>query len=137
MTTVHVIDDDERSRKLASDVLAAAGFRVLQSGSAAMARAQLSAHGADLVLLDIQLPDEDGFQVMRWIREHATNGTKEEVIRWNNGLRDKRISELDMELQEYLEDYIEECLPGRVVYHWFDVYDIEEKRIDAPVIGDH
>jgi hypothetical protein len=41
-----------------------------------------------------------------------------------------------MELQAYLEDYIEECLPGRVVYHWFDVYDIEEKRIDAPLIGD-
>ena len=75
-------------------------------------------------------------EMERWIREHATNGTKEEVIRWNNGLRDKRISELDMELQEYLEDYIEECLPGRVVYHGFDVYDIDENRIDAPVIGD-
>ena len=75
-------------------------------------------------------------EMERWIREHATNGTKEEVIRWNNGLRDKRISELDMELQTYLEDYIEECLPGRVVYHWFDVYDIEEKRIDSPLIGD-
>ncbi|GAA0742742.1 response regulator [Ideonella azotifigens] len=69
MTTLHVIDDDERSRKLASDVLAAAGFEVLQSGTAAAARDQLSAHGADLVLLDIQLPDEDGFKVIAWIRE--------------------------------------------------------------------
>jgi hypothetical protein len=66
----------------------------------------------------------------RWIREHAKNESKEEVIRWNNGLRDKRISELDTGLQVFMEDYIDECIPkDRVVYHWFDVYDIEEKRL--------
>ena len=68
-------------------------------------------------------------EMERWIREHATNASKEEVVRWNHGLRDKRISELDFELQVFLEDYIDENLPGRVVYHWFDVYDIEEKRL--------
>ena len=66
----------------------------------------------------------------RWIREHAKNGSKEDVIRWNNSLRDKRISETDIELQTFLEDYIDEFIPkDRIVYHWFDVYDIEEKRI--------
>ena len=66
----------------------------------------------------------------RWIREHAKNDSKEDVIRWNNSLRDKRISETDIELQTFLEDYIDEFIPkDRVVYHWFDVYDIEEKRI--------
>ena len=49
---VHVIDDDDRSRKLAADVLASQGFRVHASGTAAEAQAQLLAHGADLVLLD-------------------------------------------------------------------------------------
>ncbi|MEK7953032.1 DUF5069 domain-containing protein [Luteolibacter soli] len=73
----------------------------------------------------------------RWIREHATNGSKGEVVHWNNAMRDKRISELDTKVQIYLEEYVEECLPGRVVYHWFDVYDIEEKRLDAPLISDH
>jgi len=66
----------------------------------------------------------------RWIREHAKNESKEEVIRWNNDLRYKRISEMDTELQVFLEDYIDEFIPeGRVVYHWFDVYDIEEGRL--------
>jgi len=67
----------------------------------------------------------------RWIREHAKNGSKEEIVRWNNELRDKRLSELDEELQVFLEDYIDEFLPGRVVYHWFDVYDIEEGRMEG------
>ena len=67
----------------------------------------------------------------RWIREHAQNESKEEVIRWNNEVRDKRISEMTPELQVFLEEYIEECLPGKVVYHWFDVYDIEEGRMEG------
>ncbi|MFZ2987935.1 response regulator [Ideonella sp.] len=69
MQTVHVIDDDERSRKLAADVMAAQGFVVLQAGTGAQARINLSEHPADLVLLDIQLPDEDGFQIIAWIRQ--------------------------------------------------------------------
>lgn len=64
-----VVDDDERGRKLAADVLAAQGFQVLQGGSAAEARALMLAHPVALVLLDIQLPDQDGFQIIRWIRQ--------------------------------------------------------------------
>jgi two-component system cell cycle response regulator DivK len=67
--TLLVIDDDERGRKLAADVLSAQGFAVLQAGTAAEARAHLLAQPLDLVLLDIQLPDEDGFQIMAWIRQ--------------------------------------------------------------------
>jgi hypothetical protein len=66
----------------------------------------------------------------RWLREHAKNESKEEVVRWNNDLRYKRISEMDGDLQVFLEDYIDENIPGdRVVYYWFDVYDIEEGRL--------
>ncbi len=41
-----------------------------------------------------------------------------------------RLSELSPEIQEYMKDYIESVIPrNRVVYHWFDVYDMEEKRL--------
>ncbi len=69
-------------------------------------------------------------EMENWICEHAKTGSREDVIRWNNKLRDLRLSEMDMDLQIFLEGYIDECIPkGRVVYHWFDVYDIEEKRL--------
>jgi len=72
----------------------------------------------------------DDTAVGAWIQENAKEQSKEEIVGWNNGLRDKRISEMPIELQVFLEDYIPECLPaGRVVYYWFDVYDIEEERI--------
>ncbi len=72
--------------------------------------------------------DDDA--VAAWINENATGRDRREVIRWNNELRDRRISEMPIELQEFLEGYIPECLPeGAVVHVWFDVYDIEEGRL--------
>lgn len=72
----------------------------------------------------------DDEAVAGWINEHAKAREKEEIVRWNNDLRYKRISEMAGDLQLFLEDYIAEVVPeGRVVYHWFDVYDIEEGRL--------
>jgi hypothetical protein len=69
-------------------------------------------------------------EVATWIEENATKRTKQEIIQWNNDMRDKRISEMPIELQEFLETYIPENIPsGKIVRVWFDVYDIEEGRI--------
>ncbi|MEM7603604.1 MAG: DUF5069 domain-containing protein [Verrucomicrobiota bacterium] len=66
----------------------------------------------------------------QWIEGNSTVSDKIEVIKWNNDLRYKRISEMPGELQEFLEGYIDEFIPqGKIVYYWFDVYDIEEQRI--------
>ena len=54
----------------------------------------------------------------------------QDIIVWNNQLRDTRISDLPVETQVYMEDYIAKYIPrNRVVYRWFDVYDIEEERM--------
>ncbi|MDA7921106.1 DUF5069 domain-containing protein [Verrucomicrobiales bacterium] len=72
----------------------------------------------------------DDTEFCAWISERTTHLAKIEIIKWNNELRYKRISEMPDELQEFLEGYIPEFLPAeKVVYYWFDVYDIEEGRI--------
>ena len=73
--------------------------------------------------------DDQG--VAAWIKENANEHTQEEVVQWNNDLRYRRISEMPIELQVFLEGYIPEFIEpkGKVVYYWFDVYDIEEDRI--------
>ena len=66
---VLVVDDDERNRKLAQDVLRRAGLRthVAASGRAAieLARDRLP----DVVLLDLRLPDMEGTDVARALRK--------------------------------------------------------------------
>lgn len=65
-----------------------------------------------------------------WIEKNHQVASRIEIIRWNNELRGKRISELPDGVQEFLEDYIPKFLPkNRPVYAFFDVYDIEEGRI--------
>jgi two-component system, cell cycle response regulator DivK len=60
VTTVLVVDDNDRNRKLALDVLAAAGFRVLGAGRAAEGIALAIEHEPDVILMDLQLPDMNG-----------------------------------------------------------------------------
>lgn len=69
-------------------------------------------------------------EVAEWIGRRAVQKSKLEIIKWNNKLRELRISELPDQAQEYLEDYIPKYIPkNRPVYYWFDVYDLEEERI--------
>lgn len=72
----------------------------------------------------------DDDEVAAWIQANAKPRERREIIQWNNDLRGKRVCEMPIELQEFLENYIPETLPaGAVVHVWFDVYDIEEGRM--------
>ncbi|MDX2080236.1 MAG: DUF5069 domain-containing protein [Terrimicrobiaceae bacterium] len=69
-------------------------------------------------------------EIGEWIEKNHKVASRIEIIRWNNDLRGKRLSELPDGFQEYMEDYIPQFLPkNRPVYALFDVYDIEEGRI--------
>ena len=72
----------------------------------------------------------DDEAVASWIKENATAREAVEIIQWNNDMRGKRLCEMPIGLQEFLEGYIPQYIPaGKIVYVWFDVYDIEEGRI--------
>ena len=72
----------------------------------------------------------DDEAVGAWIQEHSKIQDEKEVIQWNNDMRGKRIAEMPIALQQFLEGYIPQYIPeGKIVYVWFDVYDIEEQRI--------
>ncbi len=72
----------------------------------------------------------DDDSVQEWIKQNAKSTTQEKIVEWNNSLRYKRISEMPIKLQVFLEGYIAEFIPThKIVHHWFDVYDIEEGRL--------
>jgi len=62
---VLIVDDNDKNRKLARDVLRAAGFRTLEAGTGAEAISQAAEHGPDVILMDLRLPDMDGMEVAR------------------------------------------------------------------------
>ena len=67
------VDDYEASRYARSQMLRRAGFEVLEAGNGAETLRLASERRPDLVLLDVNLPDMDGFEVCRRLR--AQEGT--------------------------------------------------------------
>jgi two-component system cell cycle response regulator DivK len=66
---VLVVDDDERNRKLARDVLRRSGFRTIEAASGRAAIALARDCTPDVVLLDLRLPDMEGRDVARALLE--------------------------------------------------------------------
>ncbi|CUS32501.1 DUF5069 domain-containing protein [Candidatus Nitrospira nitrificans] len=69
-------------------------------------------------------------ELASWIAGHSKVKDPDEVLKWNNAMRDTRLSDMSLQAQQYLEEYIPKFVPThRPVYVWFDVYDLEEKRL--------
>ena len=67
-----VVDDDRRIRDLLSRYLSGEGYRITTADSAMAARAKLTSLRFDLMILDVMMPGETGFEFARSIRESST-----------------------------------------------------------------
>ena len=66
-----VVDDDRRIRDLLSRYLSSEGYRITTAETAAMARAKLTSLSFDLLILDVMMPGETGFEFARDIRKDS------------------------------------------------------------------
>lgn len=67
--TILIIDDDKLIRWSMSAVLGRAGYRVQETATGKEGLAAVESGEPDLVLLDVELPDMDGFAVLQAIRQ--------------------------------------------------------------------
>ena len=67
-----LVDDDRRIRDLLSRFLCGEGYRVTTAMSADDARAKLNGLHFDLLILDVMMPGETGFDLARFIRLSST-----------------------------------------------------------------
>jgi DNA-binding response OmpR family regulator len=67
-----IVEDEPTLRKLLVRNLASRGHEVLEAATAAEARAQLDRELPDLMLLDVNLPDRSGLDVLRDLQQQGT-----------------------------------------------------------------
>ncbi|MBV9530563.1 MAG: response regulator transcription factor, partial [Bradyrhizobium sp.] len=67
-----LVDDDRRIRDLLSRFLCGEGYRVTTALNASDARAKLNGLHFDLLILDVMMPGETGFDLARFIRQSST-----------------------------------------------------------------
>ena len=68
MTLVLIVDDNQKNRKLARDVLRAAGFQTLEAATGTGAIALAAERVPDVILMDLRLPDNDGTDATRKLK---------------------------------------------------------------------
>jgi CheY-like chemotaxis protein len=67
-----LVDDDPKTLDLASDILRSAGYIPHAVGGGKAALQRLSEVHMDAILLDLAMPEMDGFEVLRKIKERPT-----------------------------------------------------------------
>jgi len=97
-----VVDDDDRIRELLKEYLARAGFRVTAAPSADAARRLMGVLDFDLAVLDVMMPGEDGFSLVRWLRGDSTAARTPVLMLTARGHAEDRIEGLRLGADDYL-----------------------------------
>jgi len=66
-----VVEDQEDNRRIMRDLLTSAGYKVIEAFTAEAGVTSAETHRPDLILMDIQLPDFDGYEATRRIKAKA------------------------------------------------------------------
>jgi putative two-component system response regulator len=88
---VFVVDDDEQVRGLMRRLLTRSGYAVEEFGVGATALEAIRERPPDLVLLDLQLPDASGNDILAEIRENPATRLLPVVMMTGHGTRDDRL----------------------------------------------
>jgi two-component system phosphate regulon response regulator OmpR len=94
-----VVDDDERLRALLQRYLSSNGFRVSAAANAADARALMKSMAFDLLILDVMMPGESGFDLTKSVR---VNSSVPILMLTAKGEAEDRIKGLEQGADDYL-----------------------------------
>ncbi len=97
--TILVIEDEPQMRRFLRSALEGHGYRVVEVGTAREGLAQAAGRNPDVILLDLGLPDGDGIDVTRRLREWAATPI---VVLSARGLEQDKVRALDAGADDYL-----------------------------------
>jgi two-component system KDP operon response regulator KdpE len=97
--TVLVIEDEPQMRRFLRSALEGNGYRVVQVATGREGLAQAAGRNPDVILLDLGLPDADGLDVTRRLREWATTPV---IVISARGLEKDKVGALDAGADDYL-----------------------------------
>ncbi len=99
LPTVLLIEDDPQIRRFLRATLPAHGYRLLEAETGQDGILQASTRTPEVILLDLGLPDLDGLEVLRRLREWSSVPI---VVLSARGLERDKVSALDAGADDYL-----------------------------------
>lgn len=98
-TRILIVEDEPQMQKFLRASLNGEGYRPIEAATGAEALSLARMHNPDLILLDLGLPDMDGIEVTKAIREWST---KPIIVISARGQEDDKINALDVGADDYL-----------------------------------
>lgn len=103
MPLIYCIEDDESIRELILYALTNSGFKTIGLENGDLLFDSLSSNPADLILLDIMLPGDDGYTILKNLKsKHKTNKIPVIMLTSKTSEFDK-VKSLDMGADDYIE----------------------------------
>ncbi len=97
--TILVVEDEPQMRKFIRASLSSHGYRVLEAERAADAVMMMTSHNPEMVLLDLGLPDGDGIDLTKQLREWSRVPI---IVLSARGREDDKVAALDAGADDYL-----------------------------------
>ena len=94
-----VVEDDDNIRSLIGTILETNDYQMIPTGTCRMGQMLFASHNPDLAILDLGLPDADGAEFIRFVRE--TSRMPIIVLSARDGEQDK-VEALDMGANDYV-----------------------------------
>ena len=94
-----VVEDEPEIRRLLRATLADAGYRLVEAENGTRGVREAASHKPDLILLDLGLPDMDGLEVIRRVREWSVMPI---VVLSARGMEASKVAALEAGADDYV-----------------------------------
>lgn len=115
--TILYVEDNPDNRLLVQRILMVEGYRVIQAETAARAREILRTETPDLILMDINMPDIDGYSLTAEFKRLPSLKHTPIIALTANVMRGDRERTLEAGCDGYLQKPVDvDALPGQIEY---------------------
>ena len=114
-----IVEDNDRNLELIRDLLQVSGYRTVEAVDAQSAVTAAATYTPDLILMDVQLPDEDGISAMGRIRAYPALASVPVVALTAFAMRDDRARMVaagfdgyitkPIEIRSFLDEVARQC----------------------------
>lgn len=102
MSLIYIVEDDENIREIETFALKNSGYTVASFESAKNFYKKISEKVPDLVMLDIMLPDEDGLEIIRKLRNTQSTKKVPIIMVTAKGTEIDKVKALDIGCDDYM-----------------------------------